>query len=163
MCRVAGWRLFDDSDVSPCVESNVMTRYAYVLFYQRRHTLDTPPHPPSLKSATTPSATLTLTTPSHVLPPAMTSQAPVSQIPLPTSIIPPITSQIPPPTSLNTPLTSQIPPSTSSGTPPASWDTPPTSAVSRGEGGDNEDIDLDDIKISSSLNDDLETDIDLMD
>ena len=31
-----GWRLFDDSIVKPCSESQVVSRSAYVLFYRRR-------------------------------------------------------------------------------------------------------------------------------
>lgn len=32
-----GWRLFDDSTVTMVEESQVVTRYAYVLFYRRRN------------------------------------------------------------------------------------------------------------------------------
>lgn len=32
-----GWRLFDDSTVTMVDESQVVTRYAYVLFYRRRN------------------------------------------------------------------------------------------------------------------------------
>jgi hypothetical protein len=32
-----GWRLFNDHKVSQCNEGEVMTRYAYVLFYQKRN------------------------------------------------------------------------------------------------------------------------------
>lgn len=32
-----GWRLFDDSTVTTVDESQVVTRYAYVLFYRRRN------------------------------------------------------------------------------------------------------------------------------
>ena len=35
---VSGWRLFDDSIVTPVTEREVMTRDAYVLFYKRRQT-----------------------------------------------------------------------------------------------------------------------------
>lgn len=33
----SGWRLFDDSTVTTVEESQVVTRYAYVLFYRRRN------------------------------------------------------------------------------------------------------------------------------
>ena len=35
---MAGWRLFDDSHVTPCQESDVVTSSAYVLFYKQRQT-----------------------------------------------------------------------------------------------------------------------------
>ncbi|KAI5612333.1 ubiquitin carboxyl-terminal hydrolase 19 isoform X1, partial [Silurus asotus] len=39
-----GWRLFDDSTVTTVEESQVVTRYAYVLFYRRRNSpVDRPP------------------------------------------------------------------------------------------------------------------------
>lgn len=34
---ISGWRLFDDSTVTTVEESQVVTRYAYVLFYRRRN------------------------------------------------------------------------------------------------------------------------------
>lgn len=34
---LVGWRLFDDSTVTMVEESQVVTRYAYVLFYRRRN------------------------------------------------------------------------------------------------------------------------------
>lgn len=40
----AGWRLFDDSTVTTVDESQVVTRYAYVLFYRRRNSpVERPP------------------------------------------------------------------------------------------------------------------------
>ncbi|XP_059383662.1 ubiquitin carboxyl-terminal hydrolase 19 isoform X2 [Carassius carassius] len=40
-----GWRLFDDSTVTMVEESQVVTRYAYVLFYRRRNSpVDRPSH-----------------------------------------------------------------------------------------------------------------------
>uniref|UniRef100_A0A8C5S9Q9 ubiquitinyl hydrolase 1 n=1 Tax=Laticauda laticaudata TaxID=8630 RepID=A0A8C5S9Q9_LATLA len=42
-----GWRLFDDSTVTTVDESQVVTRYAYVLFYRRRNSpVDRPPRAP---------------------------------------------------------------------------------------------------------------------
>uniref|UniRef100_A0A670YRR7 ubiquitinyl hydrolase 1 n=1 Tax=Pseudonaja textilis TaxID=8673 RepID=A0A670YRR7_PSETE len=42
-----GWRLFDDSTVTTVDESQVVTRYAYVLFYRRRNSpVDRPPRGP---------------------------------------------------------------------------------------------------------------------
>lgn len=39
-----GWRLFDDSTVTTVEESQVVTRYAYVLFYRRRNSpVERPP------------------------------------------------------------------------------------------------------------------------
>lgn len=39
-----GWRLFDDSTVTTVDESQVVTRYAYVLFYRRRNSpVERPP------------------------------------------------------------------------------------------------------------------------
>uniref|UniRef100_A0A3Q1BC77 ubiquitinyl hydrolase 1 n=1 Tax=Amphiprion ocellaris TaxID=80972 RepID=A0A3Q1BC77_AMPOC len=39
-----GWRLFDDSTVTMVEESQVVTRYAYVLFYRRRNSpVERPP------------------------------------------------------------------------------------------------------------------------
>ncbi|XP_038627846.1 ubiquitin carboxyl-terminal hydrolase 19 isoform X4 [Tachyglossus aculeatus] len=53
-----GWRLFDDSTVTTVDESQVVTRYAYVLFYRRRNSpVERPPrglltdHRPDLGSA----------------------------------------------------------------------------------------------------------------
>ncbi|CAF93184.1 unnamed protein product, partial [Tetraodon nigroviridis] len=41
----AGWRLFDDSTVTMVEESQVVTRYAYVLFYRRRNSpVERPAH-----------------------------------------------------------------------------------------------------------------------
>uniref|UniRef100_A0A6Q2ZIK9 ubiquitinyl hydrolase 1 n=1 Tax=Esox lucius TaxID=8010 RepID=A0A6Q2ZIK9_ESOLU len=41
-----GWRLFDDSTVTTVQESQVVTRYAYVLFYRRRSSpVERPPRP----------------------------------------------------------------------------------------------------------------------
>lgn len=43
----AGWRLFDDSTVTTVDESQVVTRYAYVLFYRRRNSpVERPPRGP---------------------------------------------------------------------------------------------------------------------
>ncbi|XP_027692640.1 ubiquitin carboxyl-terminal hydrolase 19 isoform X3 [Vombatus ursinus] len=43
-----GWRLFDDSTVTTVDESQVVTRYAYVLFYRRRNSpVERPPRAPS--------------------------------------------------------------------------------------------------------------------
>lgn len=43
-----GWRLFDDSTVTTVEESQVVTRYAYVLFYRRRNSpVERPPRFPS--------------------------------------------------------------------------------------------------------------------
>ncbi|KAM4737688.1 ubiquitin carboxyl-terminal hydrolase 19 isoform 2-T2 [Anableps anableps] len=43
-----GWRLFDDSTVTMVEESQVVTRYAYVLFYRRRNSpVERPPRFPS--------------------------------------------------------------------------------------------------------------------
>lgn len=40
----SGWRLFDDSTVTTVEESQVVTRYAYVLFYRRRNSpVERPP------------------------------------------------------------------------------------------------------------------------
>lgn len=42
---LAGWRLFDDSTVTMVEESQVVTRYAYVLFYRRRNSpVERPAH-----------------------------------------------------------------------------------------------------------------------
>lgn len=41
---VIGWRLFDDSTVTMVEESQVVTRYAYVLFYRRQNSpVERPP------------------------------------------------------------------------------------------------------------------------
>lgn len=41
---IVGWRLFDDSTVTTVEESQVVTRYAYVLFYRRRNSpVERPP------------------------------------------------------------------------------------------------------------------------
>ncbi|XP_056158085.1 ubiquitin carboxyl-terminal hydrolase 19 [Lampris incognitus] len=43
-CSDVGWRLFDDSTVTTVEESQVVTRYAYVLFYRRRNSpVERPP------------------------------------------------------------------------------------------------------------------------
>lgn len=42
--HLSGWRLFDDSTVTMVDESQVVTRYAYVLFYRRRNSpVERPP------------------------------------------------------------------------------------------------------------------------
>ncbi|NXH13612.1 UBP19 hydrolase, partial [Bucco capensis] len=54
-----GWRLFDDSTVTTVDESQVVTRYAYVLFYRRRNSpveRPLPGHPPDHRAEHTPSA-----------------------------------------------------------------------------------------------------------
>ncbi|XP_070594162.1 ubiquitin carboxyl-terminal hydrolase 19 isoform X1 [Erythrolamprus reginae] len=56
-----GWRLFDDSTVTTVDESQVVTRYAYVLFYRRRNSpVDRPPrgppHPSDPRADLAPSA-----------------------------------------------------------------------------------------------------------
>ncbi|NXI61104.1 UBP19 hydrolase, partial [Anseranas semipalmata] len=54
-----GWRLFDDSTVTTVDESQVVTRYAYVLFYRRRNSpveRPLPGHPPDHRVERTPSA-----------------------------------------------------------------------------------------------------------
>ncbi|XP_039182511.1 ubiquitin carboxyl-terminal hydrolase 19 isoform X5 [Crotalus tigris] len=56
-----GWRLFDDSTVTTVDESQVVTRYAYVLFYRRRNSpVDRPPrgppHPSDARADLAPSA-----------------------------------------------------------------------------------------------------------
>uniref|UniRef100_A0A8C3CEW3 Ubiquitin carboxyl-terminal hydrolase 19 n=1 Tax=Cairina moschata TaxID=8855 RepID=A0A8C3CEW3_CAIMO len=54
-----GWRLFDDSTVTTVDESQVVTRYAYVLFYRRRNSpveRPLPRHPPDHRAERTPSA-----------------------------------------------------------------------------------------------------------
>ncbi|XP_036005606.1 ubiquitin carboxyl-terminal hydrolase 19 isoform X3 [Fundulus heteroclitus] len=52
-----GWRLFDDSTVTMVEESQVVTRYAYVLFYRRRNSpVERPPRFPSPVGAESPSA-----------------------------------------------------------------------------------------------------------
>ncbi|NXQ85301.1 UBP19 hydrolase, partial [Nyctibius grandis] len=53
-----GWRLFDDSTVTTVDESQVVTRYAYVLFYRRRNSpveRPLPGHPPDHRAERTPS------------------------------------------------------------------------------------------------------------
>lgn len=35
-CNTGGWHYFDDSNVSPASEENVVSKAAYVLFYERR-------------------------------------------------------------------------------------------------------------------------------
>ncbi|NXI96688.1 UBP19 hydrolase, partial [Psophia crepitans] len=53
-----GWRLFDDSTVTTVDESQVVTRYAYVLFYRRRNSpveRPLPGHPPDHRAEHTPS------------------------------------------------------------------------------------------------------------
>ncbi|XP_051483910.1 ubiquitin carboxyl-terminal hydrolase 19 isoform X7 [Apus apus] len=53
-----GWRLFDDSTVTTVEESQVVTRYAYVLFYRRRNSpveRPLPGHPPDHRAERTPS------------------------------------------------------------------------------------------------------------
>ncbi|XP_035513216.1 ubiquitin carboxyl-terminal hydrolase 19 isoform X2 [Morone saxatilis] len=56
-----GWRLFDDSTVTMVEESQVVTRYAYVLFYRRRNSpVERPPRflrPMGAESPTTAGAT----------------------------------------------------------------------------------------------------------
>ncbi|XP_041859245.1 ubiquitin carboxyl-terminal hydrolase 19 isoform X2 [Melanotaenia boesemani] len=56
-----GWRLFDDSTVTMVEESQVVTRYAYVLFYRRRNSpVERPPRflrPVGAESPTTAGAT----------------------------------------------------------------------------------------------------------
>nr|XP_020473599.1 ubiquitin carboxyl-terminal hydrolase 19 isoform X2 [Monopterus albus] len=56
-----GWRLFDDSTVTMVEESQVVTRYAYVLFYRRRNSpVERPPRflrPVGAESATAAGAT----------------------------------------------------------------------------------------------------------
>ncbi|NXA37773.1 UBP19 hydrolase, partial [Eudromia elegans] len=57
-----GWRLFDDSTVTTVDESQVVTRYAYVLFYRRRNSpveRPLPGHPPEHRAERTPSAEAT--------------------------------------------------------------------------------------------------------
>ncbi|MBN3282425.1 UBP19 hydrolase, partial [Polyodon spathula] len=50
-----GWRLFDDSTVTTVEESQVVTRYAYVLFYRRRNSpLERPSRCPAPHSAESP-------------------------------------------------------------------------------------------------------------
>ncbi|XP_060622483.2 ubiquitin carboxyl-terminal hydrolase 19 isoform X2 [Anolis sagrei] len=56
-----GWRLFDDSTVTTVDESQVVTRYAYVLFYRRRNSPVErpprgPPHPSDPRADLAPSA-----------------------------------------------------------------------------------------------------------
>ncbi|NWH25742.1 UBP19 hydrolase, partial [Grus americana] len=54
-----GWRLFDDSTVTTVDESQVVTRYAYVLFYRRRNSpveRPLPGQPPDHRAEHTPSA-----------------------------------------------------------------------------------------------------------
>ncbi|NXB26837.1 UBP19 hydrolase, partial [Rhagologus leucostigma] len=54
-----GWRLFDDSTVTTVDESQVVTRYAYVLFYRRRNSPVErllPGHPSDHRTERTPSA-----------------------------------------------------------------------------------------------------------
>uniref|UniRef100_A0ACB8EH45 Ubiquitin carboxyl-terminal hydrolase 19 n=1 Tax=Sphaerodactylus townsendi TaxID=933632 RepID=A0ACB8EH45_9SAUR len=56
-----GWRLFDDSTVTTVDESQVVTRYAYVLFYRRRNSPVErpprgPPHPTDPRAELAPSA-----------------------------------------------------------------------------------------------------------
>ncbi|XP_039403790.1 ubiquitin carboxyl-terminal hydrolase 19 isoform X5 [Mauremys reevesii] len=53
-----GWRLFDDSTVTTVDESQVVTRYAYVLFYRRRNSpVGRPPeHRPDLAATAEPAA-----------------------------------------------------------------------------------------------------------
>ncbi|XP_026503085.2 ubiquitin carboxyl-terminal hydrolase 19-like, partial [Terrapene carolina triunguis] len=58
-----GWRLFDDSTVTTVDESQVVTRYAYVLFYRRRNSpVERPPqgrppeHRPDMAAAAEPPA-----------------------------------------------------------------------------------------------------------
>ncbi|XP_005053254.1 PREDICTED: ubiquitin carboxyl-terminal hydrolase 19 isoform X1 [Ficedula albicollis] len=54
-----GWRLFDDSTVTTVDESQVVTRYAYVLFYRRRNSpveRPLPGHPSDHRAERTPSA-----------------------------------------------------------------------------------------------------------
>ncbi|NXN84666.1 UBP19 hydrolase, partial [Bombycilla garrulus] len=54
-----GWRLFDDSTVTTVDESQVVTRYAYVLFYRRRNSpveRPLPGHPSDHRAEHTPSA-----------------------------------------------------------------------------------------------------------
>lgn len=56
---LSGWRLFDDSTVTTVDESQVVTRYAYVLFYRRRNSpveRPLPGHPPDHRAERTPSA-----------------------------------------------------------------------------------------------------------
>lgn len=58
---LAGWRLFDDSTVTTVDESQVVTRYAYVLFYRRRNSpVERPPrglaHPSDPRADLAPSA-----------------------------------------------------------------------------------------------------------
>lgn len=58
-CLLSGWRLFDDSTVTTVDESQVVTRYAYVLFYRRRNSpveRPLPGHPPDHRAERTPSA-----------------------------------------------------------------------------------------------------------
>uniref|UniRef100_A0A3Q2TIV6 ubiquitinyl hydrolase 1 n=1 Tax=Fundulus heteroclitus TaxID=8078 RepID=A0A3Q2TIV6_FUNHE len=55
--RLPRWRLFDDSTVTMVEESQVVTRYAYVLFYRRRNSpVERPPRFPSPVGAESPSA-----------------------------------------------------------------------------------------------------------
>ncbi|XP_055079203.1 ubiquitin carboxyl-terminal hydrolase 19 isoform X2 [Periophthalmus magnuspinnatus] len=52
-----GWRLFDDSTVTMVEESQVVTRYAYVLFYRRRNSpVERPPRVPRPLGAESPTA-----------------------------------------------------------------------------------------------------------
>uniref|UniRef100_A0A8C9WJV4 ubiquitinyl hydrolase 1 n=1 Tax=Scleropages formosus TaxID=113540 RepID=A0A8C9WJV4_SCLFO len=52
-----GWRLFDDSTVTTVEESQVVTRYAYVLFYRRRNSpVERPVRLPSPRGAESPTA-----------------------------------------------------------------------------------------------------------
>ncbi|KPP76482.1 ubiquitin carboxyl-terminal hydrolase 19-like [Scleropages formosus] len=52
-----GWRLFDDSTVTTVEESQVVTRYAYVLFYRRRNSpVERPVRLPSPHGAESPTA-----------------------------------------------------------------------------------------------------------
>lgn len=37
---LVGWRYFDDRNVTETSEERVVSKYAYVLFYKRRHTVD---------------------------------------------------------------------------------------------------------------------------
>uniref|UniRef100_A0A6Q2YA53 ubiquitinyl hydrolase 1 n=1 Tax=Esox lucius TaxID=8010 RepID=A0A6Q2YA53_ESOLU len=62
-----GWRLFDDSTVTTVQESQVVTRYAYVLFYRRRSSpVERPPRPlgpPGAEPPTTAGATASQVSP----------------------------------------------------------------------------------------------------
>ncbi|KAJ7317131.1 hypothetical protein JRQ81_003293 [Phrynocephalus forsythii] len=70
-----GWRLFDDSTVTTVDESQVVTRYAYVLFYRRRNSpVERPPRgPPHSSEARTD------------LPP--TAEAAANQVPFPSVLL----------------------------------------------------------------------------